>query len=441
MCRGLLIVICSVLLASAAQAQIAANVFSWGVEGNRWITLDSSTGPGAKAAGVAAGDGWYWESFHFRRVADMQGKAPGVYEAEMLWSNLQQPYLAKRYFTFNGSDSLVMEPPGWEPPPADEAKEFEWTFGPEWAGAVVQIKDGQGIVLATWGLPASIGAAGYVLSSSVTAPSLEGAQVFIDGVSVADLAVGALASGPQGFDVDRPGYGFSFDGTYGDGDWQLRRSDGSVAASGTVATLGTALEGRITIGGDESAEVYTRVPGGDGIGSSWVPSGVVVRGSGVTYYSFVNNPNPPDAPPPPALPSPTPAPTASPAPAQPTSGTNSITPGGTPEADVVVDVAEIEAPSLDSGEHNVLGRVDSAAEKIRLLLEKTEQIFSNVALTYGEFSKLAFGGVGHNCELSFGPVTIELGGLVPTWLRNGMKLIVLLTFAVGAYRVMMWTFS
>lgn len=348
--------------------------------------------------------------------------------------------LNRQQWNNNSWVSWISEP-GYEPPAPDQVEEFSWTFGPEWAGSVLQIKDANGNSLGTWGLPSVIGPEGYTLSSSVSAASLEGASVFLDGVNVSDLAAGSMASGPSGFDVDRPSYGFSFDASYAEGDWQLRRSDGTIAASGSVSSLGTVLEGRITIGGDEIAEVYTRVPGGDGMGAVWVPSGVIVQGSGTTYYSFVNNPNRAPQDPVPPFPTPTPAASPSPAPSPPTSGTNSVTAGPTPEGDVEVTVGELEALSVDSGEDGALAATQSAGEKIRQLLDKTKQMFDNVSLTFGEFNKLAFGGVGQNCQLAFGPVNIDIGNLVPGWLRNGMKLIILLTFASAAYRLMMWTFS
>jgi len=342
---------------------------------------------------------------------------------------------------FRGTNAVTNGFVGGVPPLATNS--FSWTFGPEWAGAMLQIKATNGMTLGTWGLPSQIGS-NYVLSSSIitNASLLNGAQVYLDGIPVSVLAMLSTNSNVDGV-ADRPGYSFEFDSTYQGGEWQARRPDGSIAASGSAATLGTALSGRITVAEGQSAEVYTRVPAGDGMGSVWLPTGVTLQGGATTTYAFVNNPTPqPVATP--SLPNPTPAPSPSPAPsAAPTPGTNNsvVSPSPTPGQDVTVDVEEFEPPSVDAGEEDVIESATSAGEKVRVILQKAEDVFSNVALTYGEFNKLAFGGVGKTCTLNFGPVVIDLGGLVPEFVRSGMKLVILLTWAVGLYRIITWTFS
>lgn len=312
--------------------------------------------------------------------------------------------------------------------PVDDVESFSWEFGPEWSGALIEIRDSNGNTLVGFSVPEG----GGVWNGTVTAPSLEGAGVFIDGVSVVDLALASSGDGLGDF-AERPGFGFSFDSTYLDHDWEIRRPDGTVAAGGSVNSLGQVFEGSLTLPAGQSGEVWVRQNFGDGMGAQWVSTGVTIQGSSTTYYSFGNNPNPAPTPAPPVLPtgnpSPSPVPTVTPLPT-PVSVVASASP--TPGEDVSVDVPLRERPETDDGEADVISEVSNAGQKLIAIGEDANEAFNNIALTYGEFSKLAFGGVGRNCELQFGSVTIKLAGIVPEFVRNGMKLIILLTTVFAA---------
>jgi hypothetical protein len=319
---------------------------------------------------------------------------------------------------------------------------FSWTFGPEWAGTVLQVRATNGASLGTWGLPSVIGS-NYVLSASIVTNQslLTGAQVFLDGVPAAVLATAGTNSNLDAF-ADRPGYALSFGGDYQGGEWQIRRSDGSVAGTGSAATFGTVASGRVTLLPEGSTgSIWTRVPAGDGMGAVWVNSGISVSGNNVTTYNFATSPQPTPAPTP-NLPTNAPAPSITNAPAPvPTPGTNTVAPSPVLTNDVTVDVETVPEIETDDGEQGVLNDVVAMHEKLRGILDDARGAFENVALTFNEFRKLTLGGVGTNCTFTMGTVTINLGGIVPPELRTGMKLIILLVGIFAAIRYVWESFT
>lgn len=300
---------------------------------------------------------------------------------------------------------------------------FSWTFTPDYAGSVVQVKATNGTVLGTFGLPAVI-SSNYVLSSTIVtnASLLNGAQFLIDGALGGLLSSGVTVGTVDGF-FDRPGYSLEFDSSYQTGEWQARRPDGSIAASGSAATVGTALTGRLTVAEGESAEIYTRVPAGDGMGSAWVPTGVTLQGSGTTSYTFINNTN---APAPTPMPTPGPVSSPTPGPTAPTTTTNTtpvVTNPTNTEDYVTVDVGTLELEDADDGETNVItgiGQLQGLVQGIVSDMAQTQANFMNAA---DELNGLRLGGVGKNCTFQFGPANIQLqtSGAV----RTGLTLLVI----------------
>jgi hypothetical protein len=328
---------------------------------------------------------------------------------------------------------------GYAPDPV-VTNAFSWTFGPEWAGTILQVKATNGTTLGTWGLPSVIGS-NYVLSASIVTNQslLTGAQVFLDGVSAATLASAGTNNSLNTF-ADRPGYELSFGADYQGGEWQIRRSDGSVAATGSAATLGTVASGRVTLLPEGSTgSIWTRVPAGDGMGAVWVNSGISVSGNNVTTFNFAAAPVPTPLPTP-AFQTNAPAPTITNAPAATTPGTNTTTPAPVATNDVTVDVDQLQPIPTDDGEEAALDGVRNASEKLRGILEDFRGSFENVAFTFNEFRKFTLGGVGTTCTFTLGDVTINLANIVPSWLRSGLKLAILIVAVFSMIRYTWETF-
>jgi len=312
---------------------------------------------------------------------------------------------------------------------------FSWQFPPEWAGSTLQIRATNGQSLATYGLPAVIGPGGYTLASSIVTNQslLTGAQVFIDGQSVASLA---SSSSNSNWAAYRPGYDIEFDGSYKDGDWRIQRSDGTIALSGSVATLNDAINGRFTVTGTNSATMWTRVPGGDGNGGTWVPSPVTFGQNNTTvsyFFSGATNPTNVPVPTPPPTPTPTPAPVATPAPATTNVTTNTVQP------DELVNVDVPDAPELDGefGAADVVEEARGVFGKVAEGYENFAEAFTNAALTFNEFKNIYLPPPGSNCTFSFGPVSVNLSAFIPGWVRGASKLVFLFV-ALAAMKRMLW---
>lgn len=313
---------------------------------------------------------------------------------------------------------------------------FSWTFGPEWAGAVVTVRATNGQTIGSWGLPAQIGPGGYVLSSSIVtnASLLNGAGVYLDGQSVSSLASAAsLAALTNAY---RPGYDIEFDGSYQDGDWKIQRSDGSVALSGSVATLNDAINGRFTLTGTNTATFWTRVPGGDGMGGAWVPTPVTFgQNNNVTTYTFIGATNPTTVP----VPSPTPTPIPQPSPlTTPATNTTTITTNNLASDEIVeVTVPEANVPSYDVGQTNLVQEAQTVFGRVADGYENFADAFNYTSLTFNEFKKLYLPPPGTECTLSFGPISINLAQFIPGWVRGASKLVFLFA-ALAAIKRMLW---
>jgi len=446
--RFLSIVICSVALASGGAAQT--------VEFIRWNSGTSETRiritiPTAEQLGhwqVNLQSAAYQNVFFisnsgtFPRIVNFQVSGnPALFGAAGQLGVNQVFGALRRWNTATGTPLSEWSGNLNEAPEETGTVNFSWTFGPEWAGTILQVRATNGTSLGTWGLPSVIGS-NYVLSSSIVTNQslLTGAQVFLDGVPAAVLATAGTNSNLDAF-ADRPGYALSFGGDYQGGEWQIRRSDGSVAGTGSAATLGTVTSGRVTLLPEGSTgSIWTRVPAGDGMGAVWINSGISVSGNNVTTYNFAAAPAPTPLPTP-AFQTNAPAPTITNAPAPTTPGTNTTTPAPVATNDVTVDVDELEAIPTDDGEEAALDGVRSASEKLRGILANFRGSFENVALTFNEFRKFTLGGVGTTCTFTLGDVTINLSNIVPAWLRSGMKLAILIVAVFSMIRYTWDTFS
>lgn len=307
--------------------------------------------------------------------------------------------------------------------PALEEESFEWTFGSEWSGSIVEIKDSSGAVLASYIVPEG----GGVIAGSVAAESLDGAEVFIDGVSVSELAAGAQQPDLSAV-ADRPGYAMSLDGTYSGTAWEVRRADGSVAASGTSAgVLGSILEGRITVAEMQGAQVWLNAPDSPEVPGGWYNTGVTLQGNAVTYHTFVANPYQAPAPTVPGIAQPSAVSGASPPP------TPVPLPSSTVDASgevVVVEVPEIEPPDLDDGEEAVLDTLGTMHGLIVSIYQDLQSVQANIEDSAQVLQGLKISGVGSNCSFNIGPASITLqtsGGV-----RNGLSLLVIGMVAFGA---------
>lgn len=444
MLRGLLIAICSAALLASSSAQS----YNWTNVGTELVAvrngfLQFGTSTTLTFAYLVGNGGTNPVSFRWRNTSLQPEYAPNEQRTSVFQMSVRpagsytvsapDAGMPTTTFLWNGTnisfDSLA-------------TNSFSWTFGPEWAGTVLQVRATNGASLGTWGLPSVIGS-NYVLSASIVTNQslLTGAQVFLDGVPAAVLATAGTNSNLDAF-ADRPGYSLSFGGDYQGGEWQIRRSDGSVAGTGSAATLGTVASGRVTLLPEGSTgSIWTRVPAGDGMGAVWVNSGISVSGNNVTTYNFATSPQPTPAPTP-NLPTNAPAPAITNAPAPvPTPGTNTVAPSPVSTNDVTVDVETVPEIETDDGEQGVLDDVVAMHEKLRGILDDARGAFENVALTFNEFRKLTLGGVGTNCTFTMGTVTINLGGIVPPELRTGMKLIILLVGVFAAIRYVWESFT
>lgn len=313
------------------------------------------------------------------------------------------------------------------PPVPQATNAFSWQFGPEWAGTIVQVKATNGQTLGTWGLPANIGPGGYTLTSSIAtnAALLTGAQVYFDGQLLSSIALASATNNPAGLGGYRPGYDIEFDSSYGGGEWQIRRSDGTIAMSGGIATLADAAAGRFTLTGTNTGTLWTRVPAGDGMGSAWIQSPVTFQGNNsVVSYSFVNNPA---APSPSPFPTPGPLTTPAPVPTTPTSSTSSTTTiTNVPAADtnvVSVGVGTVTIGSLDDGETNVLTTVSDIRTLISNIVTDVRGTQQNLSDAVSVVNSLRLGGVSSQCTFSFGPhvsVSLQTSGI----LRAGLSALI-----------------
>lgn len=313
--------------------------------------------------------------------------------------------------------------------PPIETQSFSWSFGPEWAGTSVEVRATNGQTLGSWAVPSNL-SSNFVLSASIAtnASLLAGAQVFLDGWSASVLAAASTNSSLNGF-ADRPGYALSFDGSYSGTPWEIRRQDGSVAASGTSqGILSQIIEGRVTIAELQGASVWlnagnaTEVPGG------WYQTSITLSGNSITYNSFVNNPyqaQPAPMPTPGALPgnttnSPVPLVTNAPAPVV-TQPTNA-------EGVVSVDVGSVELGSNNDGETNVLATVGEMQTLVRGIVTDVGQAQDNLVQAVSELNGLRLNGVGRNCTFQFGPasINIQTSGAI----RQGLTLLII---GMGAF--------
>lgn len=383
----------------------------------------------------------YYPEFNFRSRFVFRGVTPTQQALSVRNEDTGQIVLNRNTWSGNSWASWVSTPNYVFDPPATNS--FSWTFPAEWAGTTVQIRATNGTVLGTWAIPSNVGPNGFQLSTSVITNQslLNGAQVFLDGVSAASLAMARTNANLNSY-ADRPGYALSFGPDYAGGEWQVRREDGTIAASGSAATLGTVASGRVTIlPKGSTGSIWTRTAPGDGAPSVWVNSGVTVSGNNVTTYNFVAAPQPAPVSTP-NLPTNAPAPVATNAPAPPPApGTNSVAPAPVSTNDVSVDVDTIPEIQTDDGEQGVLNQVGTTTEKFRLVMENFKGAFENVAFTFNEFRKFTLGGVGRNCTLSIGPVNVDLAGIVPDAVRSGMKLFILLVGVFAAIRYTWETFA
>lgn len=312
------------------------------------------------------------------------------------------------------------------PDPGEETRNFDITFPEKYEGGTFQLKRPDGSVFATYGLPADIPPEGYVLPVEIsgTAEELDSLIAYLNGVSIPELVgMEPIDRDASEFSVDQGNYSFEFDDSYQDGEWKIVRPDGSIAASGSSTTLGSVLNGSVTIAEGENAEVYVRVPAGDGNGSVWVPSGVAVPSGGSTTYAFIGAPEKMDVPAVPSqspMPSPVPVPSPSPDPL-PLPSPSPFVPG--PGADeTTVDDTTIDWPIPDDDLE------EQIEEQNRTLLEAFGESFSNInaignSFTQGMnmFSGTTLGGVGRDCTLMMGNTAIQLN--VPTAVRTGTAVV------------------
>lgn len=297
------------------------------------------------------------------------------------------------------------------------------------AGKTVSIKDAQGNVLGQWTVPTG----GGVISSTVSGASLSGAYWDIDGVQG---PIDSPTFNPSTA-IENPGYNFSFDSTYSGGEFRIERNDGTIAFAGSVGT--NASVGRITVAAGSQATVWTRVPAGDGMGGTWVPTPVNLSGGQTVNYAFASNPNPTPLPTP-SFGTNAPAPIITNAPEPTSPGTNTTAPAPVATNDVTVDVEQLQPIPTDDAEQAALDGVRNASEKLRGILDDFRGSFENVALTFNEFRKFTLGGVGTTCSFTLGDVTINLSNIVPAWLRSGMKLAILIVAVFSMIRYTWETF-
>lgn len=430
---GLLIVICSVLASNLHAMRFA--LYSNGALSNGYTVAATATPSGSLT--IPAFTGWSGGTSTWSGVRNLvtlrvtvsgveyQFGAVGIF-GDQEWLRIDvvpgggvQNIVARRWSgdpRQGGQAVQTFYSNGYTP---DETENFEWTFGPEWSGSVVEVREVDGTVLGSWVVPQG----GGVIESSVTG-NLNGAEVFIDGVSVSELAM--TASGADLEDVaDRPGYSFNFDASYNGHDWEIRRPDGSVAAGGSAGSFWQVQEGRITMPEGQQGTVWVRQNLGDGMGSVWVSSGVQVGGSGnsITYNNFNDNPNPvPDTPmPTPApvtpAPLPTPAPTIAPRP------TPTVVNPTNSEDYVDVDVGSVTLPSIDSGEQAALSQVGTIQGLMAGIVNDMAQVQINIQAAGAELNGLRLSGVGRNCVFSMGPATVTIQTSGP--IRTGLTLLVI----------------
>ena len=389
----------------------------------------------------APGQNPYYPELNFRSRFVFRGLNAFAQALSVRNEDTGQIVLNRNTFNNNSWASWVSTPNYVFDAPATNS--FSWTFPAEWAGTTVQIRATNGTVLGTWAIPNNVGPNGFQLSTSVITNQslLSGAQVFLDGVSAASLAMAGTNANLNSF-ADRPGYSLSFGPDYAGGEWQVRREDGTIAASGSAATLGTVASGRVTIlPKGSTGSIWTRMSAGDGAPAVWVNTGVTVSGNNVTTYNFISAPQPTPVPTPSFMTNaPAPTITNSPAPL-PSPGTNTVAPASVSTNDVTVDVDTLPEIETNDGEQGVLDQVTSMSQKFRGAIEKFQDAFENVALTFNEFRKFTLGGVGTNCTLSIGPVNLNLSGIVPDAVRSGMKLFILLVGVFAAIRYTWETFA
>jgi hypothetical protein len=402
--------------------------------GQFWIVPSGSTGVTFSLTGaVVTGNFWRvnWQSGGLTNVISSGSSSQSVVAiaATDHWVIYTDGTNANTFVQFTGDPSAGGVPFGLA------TNSFSWQFPPEWAGSTLQIVATNDQTLATYGLPSVIGPEGYTLASSIVTNQslLTGAQVFIDGQSVAALASSVSNSNWAAY---RPGYDIEFDGSYKDGDWRIQRSDGTIALSGSVATLNDAINGRFTVTGTNTATMWTRVPGGDGNGGTWVPSPVTFGQNNTTvsyFFSGASNPTNVPVPTPPPSPIPTPAPVATPAPVTTNVTTNTVQP------DELVNVDVPDAPELD-GEFGAADVVEEARGVFGRVAEGYEnfaEAFTNASLTFNEFKSIYLPPPGSNCTFEFGPVSVNLSSFIPGWVRGASKLVFLFA-ALAAMKRMLW---
>jgi len=424
MWRFCLIVIFSAMTLHGVSAQAVWIAYYFGID-------QTSTGNLATASGyyVSPGSGQVAWSHVGRNQLDFPKTGDGLYsvffEPEGFSSNVNGIVYANKSFQVVNGVATEVEFVGWEnhpdnPEAALDEYGFEFFFGPEFGGSEVKIISATGEILASYVIPEG----GTVLGGTVTAPSLEGAYWEVDGVFAG--SIDDPASAPNVLAV-RPTYGFTFDESYTGHDWEIRRADGSIAASGSASSFQTMLDGRFTIAGEGTAEVWVRAPAGDGMTSEFIPTGVTfgppAQGSESTFnYSFTNNPNSSTEPPSfeyPATTEPLPRPTE-PAFSGTTGGTTTID----PDDIVQVDVGTATLPDIDDGEEAILQKITTMQQTLVGIFADLDQTQANLATAATSLNSLRLSGVGSNCSFAFGPyATINLQTSGPV--RAGLTLLII----------------
>jgi hypothetical protein len=320
----------------------------------------------------------------------------------------QANILSSPLASWNGTNATVFTP--------DESQSYSWEFGPEWSGVEIQVLSASGDLLAVGVVPQG----GGVISGTIIAPSLAGAQVYADGVLIGPLDE-TVELEPVSFSVGRGAFEFGFDASYGGVDWQIRRQDSSVATSGSVPVNGYATDGNFTLNKSESGEVFTFVDIGDGP-SEWVSTGVIVNPNTQNFFSFVNNSYQVQP-----LPMPTPG-VLSPAPIPSSAPTNVATPSITveqpnePDGLLTVEVEQLDLPDIEDNESDLIATVGVMQQLTYDIVQNIRESQDNLINAAHSLNGLRLSGVGRKCTFQMGPASIEIqtSGAV----RAGLTLLV-----------------
>jgi hypothetical protein len=299
----------------------------------------------------------------------------------------------------------------------NESRSFSWTFGSDWSGVQIEVRSSSGEVLALGVVPSG----GGTVSGTVTASTLDGAQVYADGLLIGPLQE-TVEQEVSGFSVGRGSFGFGFDSSYSHVQWKVQREDETSAFQGTVPVGGYTAQGGVTLKKDEVGEVFTLVDIGDG-SPVWVSTGVSVSPNIQNFHSFVNNQYielPEPMPTPPTLTDNTNQPQQ---PGDAPITTNTVTEPSNSEDMVTVDVEPVELPSSDDNETDVLANIGEMQELVQSIVFNLTVAQENFQVSAEQLQGMKLGGVGKNCIFSMGPAQIELqtSGVA----RAGLTLLIL----------------